>query len=103
MRPHCIFIACLALFALCSLASTQFSQAPDKCCFSFSNVRIPLKQIESYHTTHLECHRGGIIFITKALNEICADPNERWVQRLKNLVDNRTLKETSADSSGDSA
>lgn len=37
-------------------------------------------------------------FITKAGNEICADPNERWVQRLKNLVDARTLKETSEDS-----
>ncbi|XP_056620936.1 C-C motif chemokine 13-like [Triplophysa dalaica] len=103
MRLHCIFIACLALFALCSMASTQFSQGPDKCCFSFSNVRIPVNKIESYHTTHLECHRSGIIFITKAPKEICADPNERWVQRLKNLVDARTLKETTEDNTGDSA
>uniref|UniRef100_A0A9J7YH04 C-C motif chemokine n=1 Tax=Cyprinus carpio carpio TaxID=630221 RepID=A0A9J7YH04_CYPCA len=89
MRPYCVFIACLVLFAFCSLAQSEFSQGPDKCCFSFSNVKIPVKQVESYHTTHLECHRTGVIFITKAQREICADPTERWVQRLMNLVDLR--------------
>ncbi|XP_016403616.1 C-C motif chemokine 2-like, partial [Sinocyclocheilus rhinocerous] len=64
-------------------------QGLDKCCFSFYNAKIPVKQIESYHTTHLECHRTGIIFITKAQREICADPTERWVQMAMNMVDLR--------------
>nr|XP_055041577.1 C-C motif chemokine 3-like [Misgurnus anguillicaudatus] len=90
MRIHCIFIACLALFALCSLvASTQNAQGPDKCCFSFTNVRIPVKQVVGYHTTHFECHMSGIIFIMKSGNEICADLNERWVQKLKSRVNAR--------------
>uniref|UniRef100_A0A671NYH0 Chemokine interleukin-8-like domain-containing protein n=1 Tax=Sinocyclocheilus anshuiensis TaxID=1608454 RepID=A0A671NYH0_9TELE len=63
------------------------------CCFSFSNIKIPIKQVESHHTTHLECHRSGIIVITKAQREICVDPTERWVQRLINLVDARNMKE----------
>nr|XP_055042132.1 C-C motif chemokine 14-like [Misgurnus anguillicaudatus] len=99
MKLHCIFIACFVLFALCSLASSQNSQGPNKCCFSYSNVRIPLKAVNGYFTTHLECHRSGIVFITKAGNEICTNFNERWVQRLKNMVDARNLKETSDDSS----
>ncbi|XP_055042129.2 C-C motif chemokine 14 [Misgurnus anguillicaudatus] len=98
MKLHCIFIACLVLVALCSLANSEFIQGPDKCCFSYSNVRIPLKQVVSYHTTHLECHRSGIVFVTNAGNEICTNPNERWVQRLVNLVDARNLKEISDDS-----
>ncbi|XP_073688532.1 C-C motif chemokine 3-like [Garra rufa] len=103
MRPSCIFIACLMLFAFCSLASSQFSQGPDKCCFSFSNVKIPVKMVESYHTTHFECHRNGVIVITKAQREICVDPTEKWVQRLKNLLNAENVKEMSQSSSGDSA
>ncbi|XP_016150089.1 C-C motif chemokine 13-like, partial [Sinocyclocheilus grahami] len=71
MRPYCIFIVCLVLFTFCSLAQ--------------------IKQVESYHTTHTECHRSGVIFITKAQRGICADPTERWVQRAMNLVDLRVL------------
>uniref|UniRef100_A0A673FR96 C-C motif chemokine n=1 Tax=Sinocyclocheilus rhinocerous TaxID=307959 RepID=A0A673FR96_9TELE len=67
-------------------------QGLDKCCFSFYNAKIPVKQIESYHTTHLECHRTGIIFITKAQREICADPTERWVQMAMNMVDLRNIR-----------
>ncbi|XDV48308.1 hypothetical protein PO909_017745 [Leuciscus waleckii] len=99
MRPHCIFIACRVLFACCSL-DRQFSQGPDKCCFSFSSIKILVKQVESHHVTHYECHRDGIIFITKDQREICADPRERWVQRLKNLVDknlDKTLHENMSD------
>ncbi|XP_067239256.1 C-C motif chemokine 8-like [Chanodichthys erythropterus] len=103
MKPYCIFIACLVLFAFCSLARSENSQGPDKCCFSFSNARIPVKQVESYQITHFECHSHGIIFITKAQKEICADWTEKWVQRLKNLVDARTMKENASEiSSGDS-
>ncbi|XDV41465.1 hypothetical protein PO909_010336 [Leuciscus waleckii] len=103
MRPYCIFIACLVLFACCSLAQ-QFSQGPDKCCFSFSNVRIPVKQVVSIHTTHLECSRTGIIIVTKNHGEICADPMEKWVHRLRNLMDARTLKDVVSEiSSGERA
>ncbi|XP_077077044.1 C-C motif chemokine 3-like [Siphateles boraxobius] len=104
MRPHCIFIACLVLFAFCSLARSHFSQGPDKCCFSFSNVRIPVKQVVSYHTTHLECRCTGVIFITKDQREICADPLVSWVLRLKKMVDDRTLRNIVSEiSSGESA
>ncbi|XDV41464.1 hypothetical protein PO909_010335 [Leuciscus waleckii] len=88
MRPRCNFI-CLVLFTFCPLA--RVFGFPDVCCFSFSNVRIPVKQVESYYITHPVCTRTAIIFITKAQREICADPTERWVQRLKKLVDARKL------------
>jgi len=47
------------VFFFSSLFLPAVSQGPDKCCFSFSNVRIPVKQVVSIHTTHLECHRSG--------------------------------------------
>ncbi|XP_073672398.1 C-C motif chemokine 20-like [Paramisgurnus dabryanus] len=102
MKLYCIFIACLALFALCSQAFEQSPQGPDKCCFSFYNLRIPVKQVVGYQTCDFKCQIKGIIFITESGNEICADPNERWVKRLKNLLDARTLKEMTEVSFGDS-
>ncbi|XP_073672399.1 C-C motif chemokine 18-like [Paramisgurnus dabryanus] len=100
MKLHCIFLACLVLFSCCSLANSEYSQGPDKCCFAFSNMKIPLKQVVGYHTTHFQCDRSGIIFIMKSGKKICADLNEKWVQRLKNLVDESTQMMT--EGSGDS-
>ncbi|NP_001025344.1 chemokine (C-C motif) ligand 38, duplicate 5 precursor [Danio rerio] len=103
MRPSCISIVCLVLFAFCSVDGSDLSQSPDKCCFSFSNTRIPVKQVESYHTTHLLCSGNGVIFITKAQREICTNPTEKWVQRLMKLVDNQNMKQMTEAGSGDSA
>ncbi|KAK9956736.1 hypothetical protein ABG768_014449 [Culter alburnus] len=97
MRPCCNFI-CLIVFDFCSLAHSEISRGPDNCCYSFSNVRIPVKQVESYQITHFECRSSGIIFFTKAQKEICADLTERWVLRLKNLVDARSMKEDMKES-----
>ncbi|XP_065111805.2 C-C motif chemokine 3-like [Paramisgurnus dabryanus] len=94
MRLHCIFIACTVVFALsCSQAQSN-AQRPNKCCFSYSNLRIPVKQVVGYYSTNFECPRSGIIFFWKSGKEICADPNERWVQKLKNLVDARAQEMT---------
>ncbi|CAM4688993.1 unnamed protein product [Leuciscus chuanchicus] len=100
MRPRCNFI-CLVLFTFCPLA--RVFGFPDVCCFSFSNVRIPVKQVESYYITNPECYMSGIIIVTKYQREICADPMEKWVHRLRNLMDARTLKDVSEISSGERA
>ncbi|XP_056336593.1 uncharacterized protein LOC130247392 [Danio aesculapii] len=102
MKTSCIFIVSLVLVALCSLARSEWSQGPDKCCFSFSNAIIPVKQVESYHTTHLQCNMNGVIFITKAPREICTNPTEKWVQRLMKLVDKQNMKQMTEGGSGDS-
>ncbi|KAG1963525.1 C-C motif chemokine 3-like [Pimephales promelas] len=79
MRPCCNFIY-LVLFTFCPLARTVFRSS--ECCFSFSKVRIPVKDIESYHITAPECPMSGIIFITKKQRKICADPATEWVQKI---------------------
>uniref|UniRef100_A0A671NSN1 Chemokine interleukin-8-like domain-containing protein n=1 Tax=Sinocyclocheilus anshuiensis TaxID=1608454 RepID=A0A671NSN1_9TELE len=59
---YCILISCLVIFAFCSLA--QSKSDPDKCCFSFSNLEIPEREVESYYMTNLECPRhAGIVKI----------------------------------------
>nr|AAI50343.1 Si:dkeyp-59a8.1 protein [Danio rerio] len=102
MRTSCIFITSLVLVAFCAMARSERSQGPDKCCFSFSNARIPVKQIESYHTTHLQCNMNSVIFITKAQREICTNPTEKWVQRLMKMVDKQNMKQMTEAGSADS-
>uniref|UniRef100_A0A672RWK7 Chemokine interleukin-8-like domain-containing protein n=1 Tax=Sinocyclocheilus grahami TaxID=75366 RepID=A0A672RWK7_SINGR len=53
------------------LTSVFLPADPDKCCFSFSNLEIPEREVESYYMTNLECPRHGIIFITN--RKVCAD------------------------------
>ncbi|XP_068071663.1 chemokine (C-C motif) ligand 38, duplicate 1 isoform X1 [Danio rerio] len=57
MRRSCIFIASLVLVAFCSVVGSDWSQC--KCCFSFSNARLPVQQVESCHTTNLLCNMNG--------------------------------------------
>ncbi|XP_073789343.1 chemokine (C-C motif) ligand 38, duplicate 1 isoform X2 [Danio rerio] len=103
MRRSCIFIASLVLVAFCSVVGSDWSQGPEKCCFSFTNARIPLKQIESYYTTHLQCNMNAVIFIIRAQREICTNPTEKWVRRLMKMVDNQNMKQMTEAGSVDSA
>ncbi|TRY98119.1 hypothetical protein DNTS_028481 [Danionella cerebrum] len=98
MKLIIIFLGCLVL---CTQHLMAWTQSPDKCCFSFSNVRIPLKQVESYHTTHLQCNTKGIIFTTKTKGEVCANPSEKWVERLQKLLVEQNIRDMKLSSSGD--
>ncbi|KAI7799982.1 putative c-C motif chemokine 4-like, partial [Triplophysa rosa] len=50
------------------------------CCFSFTFT--PIKHVVGYYKTYKDCHMNGIIFITKQQTEVCADPEDSWVQNL---------------------
>ncbi|XP_068071472.1 C-C motif chemokine 38a.3 isoform X2 [Danio rerio] len=78
------------------------SQGPVKCCYSFFNARIPVKEVGGYHATHLQCNINAVIFITKAQREICTNPAEKWVQRLMRLVDVQNMKQMTEGRIGDS-
>ncbi|XP_072202545.1 fractalkine [Excalfactoria chinensis] len=76
-----------ALRVLC-LAGGQ-PKAPLKCskwCGSFHRA-IDERQIKSYRRTEPQCSKQSIIFTTKKLKEICADPNENWVKKVMKKLD----------------
>ncbi|KAM5308942.1 C-C motif chemokine 3-like [Glossophaga mutica] len=81
----------LCTAALCSqVFSAPFgADTPTACCFSFASKPIPRKFIDKYFETSSQCSNPGVIFLTKRGREVCAHPNEAWVQEyITNLQPN---------------
>ncbi|XP_072552057.1 C-C motif chemokine 4-like [Salminus brasiliensis] len=91
MKPYCIATIGLLLFAFCTLTLSQNSHGPEKCCFSYINAKIPVAIVERYETTSPACKMPAVIFHTERQLERCANPSEKWVQRLMGIVKNRML------------
>ncbi|XP_006154448.1 eotaxin [Tupaia chinensis] len=76
-------ILCLLLTAI-SFSSQVFAEPafiPTSCCFNVASRKISIQKLESYRqVSGSKCPRKAVIFKTKLGKEICADPQERWVQ-----------------------
>ncbi|KAM5308283.1 C-C motif chemokine 15-like isoform 2-T4 [Glossophaga mutica] len=49
---------------------------PGDCCLSYLLYKFECTNMKNYYVTSSECHQPGVIFKTKQLDEICADPRE---------------------------
>uniref|UniRef100_A0A8C6VBA9 C-C motif chemokine n=1 Tax=Naja naja TaxID=35670 RepID=A0A8C6VBA9_NAJNA len=54
--------------------------APTICCLMYVKKPLPQRILKSFERTHSLCDKPGIIFITRRKWQLCADPNEQWVQ-----------------------
>ncbi|NXY22707.1 CCL4 protein, partial [Atrichornis clamosus] len=69
--------------------AASFSQAfsgpvgPDLpiCCFTYTQHKLPQKLILRHYVTSTSCPQPAIVFITKRGRQVCANPNDTWVQR----------------------
>uniref|UniRef100_A0AAR2J4R2 C-C motif chemokine n=1 Tax=Pygocentrus nattereri TaxID=42514 RepID=A0AAR2J4R2_PYGNA len=102
MKPYSIAAIGVLLFAFCSVTISQskftlsFSDnilmllqiiyhGPQKCCFSYTKTKIPVAMVMHFEMTSPACNKPGVIFHTTKQIEKCADPEEKWVQRLINI------------------
>ncbi|XP_049716729.1 C-C motif chemokine 14 isoform X1 [Elephas maximus indicus] len=49
------------------------------CCLKYHEKVLPRRLVRGYRKA-LSCHLPAIIFITKRNREVCANPNDDWVQ-----------------------
>ncbi|XP_029882592.1 fractalkine [Aquila chrysaetos chrysaetos] len=80
----------LKVLCLATLAGGQ-PKAPLKCsteCSRFTS-RIAAKRIRSYRMTESRCTKQAVIFITLKSLEICADPEEEWVKKIIQKLDQK--------------
>ncbi|XP_025773172.1 C-C motif chemokine 16-like isoform X1 [Puma concolor] len=85
-----VSMAAISLFLLLitgALVSTakSSSQIPESvnhsptCCLKYHEKVLPKKLVVGYRKA-LNCYLPAIIFVTKKNREVCANPNNKWVQ-----------------------
>uniref|UniRef100_A0A3B4EQ39 C-C motif chemokine n=1 Tax=Pygocentrus nattereri TaxID=42514 RepID=A0A3B4EQ39_PYGNA len=97
MKPYSIAAIGVLLFAFCSVTISQSNHGPQKCCFSYTKTKIPVAMVMHFEMTSPACNKPGVIFHTTKQIEKCADPEEKWVQRLINI---KMVLNSSSEGSG---
>uniref|UniRef100_A0A8C3PWW0 Chemokine interleukin-8-like domain-containing protein n=1 Tax=Chrysolophus pictus TaxID=9089 RepID=A0A8C3PWW0_CHRPC len=91
MKGPAAVLSALLLLALCSSAVAQLME-PDglttTCCISYVQRPIPRNIIAYAYITSSECHLPGVVLVTKKGREVCANPEESWVQKRLELFQN---------------
>nr|XP_009912146.1 PREDICTED: C-C motif chemokine 4 homolog isoform X1 [Haliaeetus albicilla] len=79
-----VFVAALTILiaALCyqTSAAPIGSDPPTSCCFSYTSRQLPRSFVlDSYEPTS-QCPQPAVVFITKKGRQVCANPEQDWVQ-----------------------
>ncbi|NXF77776.1 CCL4 protein, partial [Sclerurus mexicanus] len=82
MKVSLVALAILvAAFCYQSSAAPLGSDPPTSCCFSYISRQLPWNFVEDYYETNSQCSQPAVVFITKRGREVCANPEQEWVQR----------------------
>ncbi|NWR92799.1 CCL4 protein, partial [Furnarius figulus] len=81
MKVSVVVLAVLiAAFCYQSSAAPIGSDPPTSCCFSYISRQLPRSFVEDYYETNSMCSQPAVVFITKKGREVCANPEQEWVQ-----------------------
>ncbi|NWS22276.1 CCL4 protein, partial [Pachyramphus minor] len=85
MKVSMVALAILiAAFCYQSSAAPIGSDPPTSCCFSYFSRQLPRSFVEDYYETNSQCPQPGVVFITKKGRQVCANPEQEWVQQYVN-------------------
>ncbi|XP_060771954.1 C-C motif chemokine 18-like [Neoarius graeffei] len=80
-----LLLGLLVLTCLQSFTMAEHAKEVKKCCVSYQTSRIPVKRITAYEETDIRCTNPGVIFTLKNGKVACANPKDKWVQRVMKI------------------
>ncbi|XP_043921032.1 C-C motif chemokine 4-like [Protopterus annectens] len=91
MKMITLLVVALMIAIYCSetLAAPASLDSPTECCFMHTNKHLPRNLIADYKNTSRKCPLPAIILVTQKGNEVCADPEEKWVQTAMKALDEK--------------
>ncbi|XP_074869754.1 C-C motif chemokine 5-like [Carettochelys insculpta] len=88
MKVSVAALAVLLFAAFCSQASSApIGSDTTPCCFSYASRQIPRGHVKGYFYTSGKCSQPAVVFITRKNNQLCANPDTRWVQDYVNYLE----------------
>uniref|UniRef100_A0A8C3LB55 Chemokine interleukin-8-like domain-containing protein n=1 Tax=Chrysolophus pictus TaxID=9089 RepID=A0A8C3LB55_CHRPC len=88
MKGPAAILSALLLLALCSSAVAHLDGLTTTCCISYVQRPIPRNVIPSAYITSSTCRLPAVVLVTKKGKEVCANPEESWVQKRLELFQN---------------
>ncbi|NXJ82485.1 CCL4 protein, partial [Trogon melanurus] len=85
MKVSVVALAILvATFCYQTSAGPIGSDPPVSCCVSYVARQLPRNFVVEYYNTNSNCAQPGVVFITRKKREVCANPEQEWVQQYVN-------------------
>ncbi|XP_044532128.1 C-C motif chemokine 4 homolog [Gracilinanus agilis] len=66
---------------------------PTSCCFSYIHRQLPYRFVADFYETSSLCHTPAIVFLTHKGHQICANPQNEWVQEYILLLEQKMRTE----------
>ncbi|MED6246147.1 hypothetical protein ATANTOWER_013486 [Ataeniobius toweri] len=91
MKTLCLSLGMLLLIACCCNAmpdAQQYNTGPVECCYKFSSVVIPKKNVSEIKKTHRSCMLKGFIVKTVMGRSFCFRESVPWVLKAYNQMQN---------------
>ncbi|NWX05033.1 CCL4 protein, partial [Caloenas nicobarica] len=70
----------IAAFCYQTSSAPLGSDPPTSCCFSYTSRQLPRTFVVEYYETSSQCSQPGVVFVTKKGRQVCANPENDWVQ-----------------------
>ncbi|XP_071621118.1 C-C motif chemokine 4 homolog [Heliangelus exortis] len=81
MKNSVLLLALLATCCCHNLAAPLGSDPPTSCCFTYTSRQLPRSFVVEYYETNSQCPQAAVVFVTRRGRQVCADPEQSWVQQ----------------------
>ncbi|NXS24141.1 CCL5 protein, partial [Mystacornis crossleyi] len=57
------------------------------CCLRYTQHKLPWRLVQRHYITSSSCALRAVVFVTKEGRQVCANPQNTWVQRYVQILE----------------